>query len=48
MDQSDKRKVGINMKELKDLKNVRFGCGDQAPMSNNEALNVIANKLMGK
>lgn len=30
------------------FKNVRFGCGDEAPLSNNEALNVIAGKLMGK
>jgi hypothetical protein len=28
------------------FKNVRFGCGDET-MSNNEALNVIANKLKG-
>lgn len=28
------------------FKKVRFGCGDEAPMSNNEALNAIAQNLM--
>lgn len=30
------------------LKKVRFGCGDETRMSNNEALNSIANSLKSR